>query len=227
MTEELQTAILPGTAPPPGLAGPLEGGDVDVPRREGWAAPDDLELAGYLKRIGGGDEDALAGLYDATCGRVHGIVLRIVRNPVAAEEVVEDVFFQVWRQALRYDPARGRPLAWILTIARSRALDHLRRADPALCHPEPHTLLEAEPHAGGDPPDLLAACQDSSLVHAALAALDPVPRQLVALVFLRGLTHEEVAVHAGLPLGTVKSHVRRALLNLRATLTAHIDRSTA
>lgn len=227
MTEELQTAILPGTAPPPGLAGPLEGGDADVPRREGWAAPDDLELAGYLKRIGGGDEDALAGLYDATCGRVHGIVLRIVRNPVAAEEVVEDVFFQVWRQALRYDPARGRPLAWILTIARSRALDHLRRADPALCHPEPHTLLEAEPHAGGDPPDLLAACQDSSLVHAALAALDPVPRQLVALVFLRGLTHEEVAVHAGLPLGTVKSHVRRALLNLRATLTAHIDRSTA
>lgn len=224
MTEELLPVIPPGTARPPG---PLDEGETGVPRREEWAAPDDLELEACLKRIGGGDELALADLYDATCGRVNGIVLRIVRDTVAAEEVVEDVFFQVWRQALRYDPARGRPLAWILTIARSRALDHLRRADPAVCHPEPHTLLEFEPHAGGDPPDLLAACQDSSLVHAALAALDPVPRQLVALVFFRGLTHEEVAQHAGLPLGTVKSHVRRALLSLRATLTAHIDRSTA
>ncbi len=227
MTEDLQPVILPGTEPPPSLAGAPDGGDADACPRGGWAAPEDLELAGCLKRIGGGDEDALAELYDTTGGRVHGIVLRIVRDTVAAEEVVEDVFFQVWRQALRYDPARGRPLAWILTIARSRALDHLRRADPALCHPEPHTLLEVEPQDGGDPPDLLAACQDSTRVHAALAALDPVPRQLIALVFLRGLTHEEVAQHAGLPLGTVKSHVRRALLSLRATLTAHIDRSTA
>lgn len=183
------------------------------------------ELAVLLARIAGEDESALAALYDATCRRVHGLVLRILGNPAAAEEVTEDVFFQVWRQALRFDPARGQPLAWILTIARSRALDHLRRQDPALLHPEPTTLLDAEPRDEADPQNLLVACRNHRLLHAALAALDPLPRQMIALVFFRGLTHEEVAHHAGLPLGTVKSHVRRALLHLRGALAAGLDRS--
>ena len=76
-----------------------------------------------------------------------------------------------------------------------------------------------------NPQNLLSACRNHALLHAALAALDPLPRQLLALVFFRGLTHEEVADHTGLPLGTVKSHVRRALLSLRGTLAATMDRS--
>lgn len=195
--------------------------------REAWVAPDSAAFAGLLQRIAAGDEAALATLYDATCGRVYGVALRILRNPAAAEEVTEDVFFQVWRQALRYDPARGQPLGWILTIARSRALDHLRRDDPAMLHPEPATLLEAEPRDDAGPQDLLVACRNNALLHGALAALEPLPRQMIALVFFRGLTHEEVATHAGLPLGTVKSHVRRALLNLRKVLAADLDRSIA
>ena len=195
--------------------------------REAWTAPDSSAFAALLKRIAAGDEAALATLYDATCGRVYGVALRILRNPAAAEEVTEDVFFQVWRQALRYDPARGQPLGWILTIARSRALDHLRRDDPAMLHPEPTTLLEVEPRDEAGPQDLLVACRNNALLHGALAALEPLPRQMIALVFFRGLTHEEVATHAGLPLGTVKSHVRRALLHLRSALAADLDRSIA
>lgn len=223
MTENLQISSTPpqhGCAPPPDE-------DDGACRPGGYVPFGTVDLAPLLKRIAAEDEAALATLYDATCNRVYGLALRILRNPAAAEEITEDVFFQVWRQALRYDPARGQPLAWILTIARSRALDHLRRADPAVLHPEPDTLLEVEPSDDTNPQDILLACRNSALLHTALAALDPLPRQMIALVFFRGLTHEEVASHAGLPLGTVKSHVRRALLNLRGALAADLDRSIA
>lgn len=191
------------------------------------AAPDTAELVALIARIQREDADALGALYDRTSGRVYGLALRIVRTPAAAEEIVEDVFFQIWQQAARYDPARGRPLAWMLTIARSRALDYLRRADPATLHPEPEILMRPDnaDEAALNPQNLLSACRNHALLHAALAALDPLPRQLLALVFFRGLTHEEVAEQAGLPLGTVKSHVRRALLSLRGTLAATMDRS--
>jgi len=190
------------------------------------AEPEAAALAALLGRVGGGDEDAFAELYDATVGHVHGMALRILRETRSAEEVTEDAFFQVWREARRFDPARGRPLAWILTIARSRALDHLRRRDPAQSHPDPDSLLDAEPAAAGGPQDLLAASRDSGHVHQALAALDPVPRQMIALAFFRGYTHEEIAVHADLPIGTVKSHIRRALAALRGMLAAGTERSS-
>ena len=225
MTDNLQSAMSTGVAPPPHAPSAACGtGEAPITAR---LSADGGALSALLTRIAGGDEAALEALYDATSSRVHGLVLRILRNPAAAEEVTGDVFFQVWRQAPRFDPARGQPLAWILTIARSRALDQLRRDDPALLHPEPATLLDAEPHDEAGPQDLLGACQDNAVLHRALAALDPLPRQLIALVFFRGLTHEEVAAHAGLPLGTVKSHVRRALLNLRGALATRIDRSIA
>lgn len=233
MTEDLHTrsaAAPPGFFDPPDEDEPAsEAADRDDPppafRRAECIDTDPQHLRTLLARIATEDEDALAELYDATGSRVYGLVLRILRDPGAAEEVTEDAFFQVWRQARRYDPARGRPLAWLLTIARSRALDHLRRDDPALPHPEPVSLLDAEPEHTDNPQNLLEACRDHDRLHAALAGLDPVPRQLIALVFFRGLTHEEAAHHARLPLGTVKSHVRRALLALRAVLAADLDRS--
>lgn len=191
------------------------------------AEPDAEALAALIARIARQDEDALGALYDATVGRVYGMALRILRDEQGAEEVAEEVFFQVWRQAGRYDPARGRPLGWLLNLARSRALDQVRRRDPALSHPDPTTLHGEE--AGGevdifdgrearDPQDLLAATEAHRGLHRALATLEPVPRQMVALAFFRGLTHEEIAASTDLPLGTVKSHIRRALTALRAAL---------
>lgn len=173
-------------------------------------------LRGWIARIADADEDALGELYDAVHGRVHGLALRITRNAQCAEDVTEDVFWQVWRQARRFDPTRGTAIAWLLTIARSRALDKLRRGDPAEAHPEPESL--AEPAAGDDPQDLLAASERNRRLNAALAGLDASARQLLALAFFCDHTHEEIAARSGLPLGTVKSRIRRALAALRRAL---------
>ena len=177
-------------------------------------------LRGLIARIARQDEAALGELYDATHGAVHGLALRITRNAALAQEATEDGYWQVWRQALRYDERRGNAMAWILTIARSRALDALRRDDPAEAHPEPELLLEGLPSADGDPQDLLIATERDRAVHAALATLDALPRQLLALAFFRGLTHEEIAAATLLPLGTVKSHIKRSLAVLKAQLLA-------
>ncbi len=172
-------------------------------------------LQAWIGQVVDRDEAALARLYDAMAGRIYGLALRITRNVQTAEEVVEDTFWQIWRQAPRFDPGRGSAVGWMLNMTRSRALDALRRADPAECDGE---AGEREADLAAGPEDLLAASQAGQLVASALAGLEPLPRQLVALAFCRGLSHEEIAVHTGLPLGTVKSHIRRALGRLRETL---------
>lgn len=164
------------------------------------------------------DEAALADFYDATVGKAYGLALRITRQPEAAEEVVEDVYFQVWRDAARFDPARGKVLTWLLTICRSRALDYLRRKDEAELHPEPETLQTEIEDDGSDPVDILQATECAGAVHKALASLGPLPRQLITLAFFRGLSHQEIADHCKMPLGTVKTTLRRAFEQMRACL---------
>lgn len=176
---------------------------------------DEAQLQEWIARIVAQDEHAMGELYEAMVGRVYALALRITRQVQAAEEVVGDAFWQVWRQAPRFDAARGTAVSWILTITRSRALDALRRRDRA--EPLDDERL-ADLQSGGDPQDLLAAVENEHRLHAALRNLDPLPRQLVALAFFRGLSHEEIASHTCLPLGTVKSHIRRALLRLRDLL---------
>ena len=176
---------------------------------------DDPRLLAAVGRVVRQDEQALADLYDALAGRVYGLALRIVRQVQTAEEVTEDTFWQVWRQAPRFDPLRGSVTAWVLTIARSRALDAVRRVDPAEALDEDRLAAVA---SDSDPQDLLHAVQQEHRLHAALRTLDAVPRQLLALAFFRGLSHEEIASQMSMPLGTVKSQIRRALLRLRDLL---------
>jgi RNA polymerase sigma-70 factor (ECF subfamily) len=178
----------------------------------------DTQLQAWVTAIAAHDEQALANLYEATLTRVYGLALRITRNPQAAEEVSEDVYWQVWREAPRFDAQRGNVMAWLLTIARSRALDHLRKADDAELCEEPEVLLLNEPSHDGDPQDLLAATQHNAKLNQALQQLEPVQRQLVAMAFFRGLTHEEIAAFTDMALGTVKSHIRRALKQLHDVL---------
>lgn len=200
----------------------------DVSRPTACApAIDEAQLQSWLARVVRHDEAALAALYRATAARVHGLALRVLRHAQLAEEVVEDTYWQVWRQAPRYDAARGPALAWLLTIARSRALDtlraHRRTAAQTVSTDSLGEALDAElaqPPTDDDPQAWLSALQAGAGVQAALLALDALPRQLVALAFFRGLTHEEIAAQAGLPLGTVKSHIRRALTLLRERLGA-------
>jgi RNA polymerase sigma-70 factor (ECF subfamily) len=178
----------------------------------------DAALAGLVLQMAAGEEAALGEFYDATLGKVYGLALRITCPTDAAEDVAAEVYTQAWRQAGRYDPARGRPLAWLLTMCRSRALDSLRRRDEADAHPEPETLAEPVEAEGADPLDMLETVERNGALHTALQALTPIQRQLLALAYYRDLTHQEIAAHAGLPLGTVKSHIRKALLRLRAVL---------
>lgn len=175
----------------------------------------EANLGAWITQVVARNENALASLYDAMAGRVYGLALRITRNVQTAEEVVEDTFWQIWRQAPRFDPARGNAAAWMFTITRSRAIDALRRVDKAAGDAE---AGEREADLADGPEELLASSQAGKQLNAALARLEPLPRQLVALAFFRGLSHEEIAMQTGLPLGTVKSHIRRALVRLRDTL---------
>jgi len=180
-------------------------------------------LAALLTRIARQDRDAFATLYDATSARTYGLVLRIVRRRDAAEEVTSDVYMQIWQQAARFDVARGSPLAWILTIARSRALDSLRRRDPAEPQADP-TLLQA-PAVADDPADLLHEVNRNGLLYQAIAELAPNSRQLLGLAFFRGLSHQEIANHTGMPLGTVKTILRNALQSLQPRLAVAMEKS--
>lgn len=202
-----------------GASDQIAAGDSIFPlSQNGQSAPDESQLVDWIARVVDHDPNALASLYDALVGRVYGLALRITQSASLAEEVAQDTFWQVWRQAPRFDPERGSALAWIMTIARSRALDAFRRIKTNECELGPQILDRLECPGEETPPDLLAAVQERHVLHAALAGLDPVPRQLVSLAFFRGLSHDEIAGYAGLPLGTVKSHIRRALIALRQRL---------
>lgn len=182
----------------------------------------EAQLIEWIEAIVDRDERALTALYDATMSRVYGIVMRVVRRASLAEEVVEETYFQVWRQAARFDVARGRPLTWLLAMARSRAIDALRR-EQRFVHDElpPDDALVEHSHTAPPPQDLLHATRGAEHLQAALLALTARERQLVSLAFFRGLTHEEIAEQQDMPLGSVKSLIRRALLQLRQRLEAN------
>lgn len=188
--------------------------------RTATGVPDDGRLTELILRIERRDARALASLYELTGARIYGFVQRFMRNHALTEEVVEDTFWQVWRQAPRFDGARGRATSWLLAMARSRAIDALRReqrfaTDAATGADEARVDESAQ--------DLLEVARGTSRLHAALAALEPRGRQLLALAFFRGLTHEEIAAHTTMPLGSVKSVIRRALRQLREQLEAAAD----
>lgn len=172
----------------------------------------------WLREIARGSESALTAMYEAALGKCYALALRITRTRESAEEVVCDTFMQVWRDAGRYDPARGQPLAWLLNICRSRAIDHLRQRDRAELHEDPASLLSAEASGDEDPLNLALALEAGSVVREAIAQLPPIAQQLLALAFYRGLSHMEIADHLGMPLGTVKTHLRRAQEVLRAAV---------
>lgn len=177
-----------------------------------------VRLTEQLAAVASGDAAVLGAVYDATVSRVYGLALRITRSATAAEDVVAEVYLQAWQEAARYDPGRGTPCAWLLTICRSRALDALRRLDKAESHADPE-LLRTNEDTADDPLNLLLALNRNSEIHKALQSLDAVQRQMIALAFFKGYTHAEIAEHVAMPLGTVKTHLRKALKHLEQVLT--------
>jgi RNA polymerase sigma factor (sigma-70 family) len=176
-------------------------------------------LARLIAGMRHGNESALEELYDATVGKVFALALAILRHKEDAEEVVCATYAHAWANVAQYDATRANPLGWLLMMCRSRALDRLRqrRAAPTTVDID---VIAASKASDEQPDDLLSLLQQRSRVHAALSQLTTERRQLISLAFLQGMTHPEIAATTGLALGTVKSHIRRALAQLRAELEA-------
>jgi len=227
MAEPLATALASNTRTLRTVRGQHWGQDArGVTVMEAWAneasstAPSPLErLTHLVAQMRRGDDRALEELYDTTVGKLFALAKAILRHKKDAEEVVCATYAFAWANAGRYDPERASVLGWLTMLCRSRALDLLRqrRADRATAGIVDIGQLQDEGHG---PDDLLSLIQQQSLVHAALCALTPQRRRLVSMAFLQGLSHPQIAKATGLPLGTMKSHIRRALKELRDRLKA-------
>jgi RNA polymerase sigma-70 factor (ECF subfamily) len=176
-----------------------------------------------LARCAGGDETGLGELYDRFAAVLYGLALRITGEPADAEEVVLDVFGQVWREAARFTADRGSPAAWLATITRSRALDLLRararrgRLRDAVRQVEPDQV-PVTPAALTGPEEAVDLAERSVQVRAALAELPEPQRAVIELAYFGGLSQSEIAARLGEPLGTIKTRVRAGMQKLRETL---------
>ena len=180
-------------------------------------------LASVIARIAAGDERALENLYDLTSRRVFALALQILRDGGAAEEATLDVFNQVWRQADRYQPAKGSPLGWLLTMARTRAIDLVRSRGR---HADREAVLSealAIPDRGRSPEVVSGDSEVAVRVRRALAAIPADQRDALVAAYFGGLSHTEVASALGQPLGTVKTRIRAGLIHLRRLLAENGD----
>jgi RNA polymerase sigma-70 factor (ECF subfamily) len=185
------------------------------------AEPPSTSLDDYalMRAVAARDETALAGLYDRYGNATYALCLRILRDPLSAEEVVFDVFWELWERAGRFDERRGTPLAYLLGVARSRATDRFRSLRAKKRSPDGSAGQDGD---GAVPPavDQTTPVDDALLreqrarVRGALAQLPGQDREALDLAFYEALTHSQIAERLNLPLGTVKSRIRQALLRL-------------
>jgi RNA polymerase sigma factor (sigma-70 family) len=191
-----------------------EGPTVDAPLR---AEPGEvIDLDDALRRCARGERAALRAIYDAEAPRMLGVSLRILRRRSLAEEAVQDAFVQVWRRAASFDPARGAARTWLYAVVRHRALNILRgeaRTD-LVDDFEPLGLASEE----DDPETVIARLSEAGALRRCLERLDAKRRHAVVLAYMHGLSHGELAGRAGVPLGTMKSWLRRSLMTLRECL---------
>jgi RNA polymerase sigma-70 factor (ECF subfamily) len=191
-----------------------------------------LELSRLLARSGLGDRAAFATLYERSSPHLLGVILRIQRDRAQAEDILQEVYVNVWRAARSFDAAQSQPLTWLTSIARNRAIDSLRRTQT---QPQLQTHFSNPDNEDSDvydtvasdapgPLDLLSRASDARALAACMESLSAPQRQSVALAFFDGLSHAEVAENMAQPLGTVKSWVRRALLSLKSCLDAAVRR---
>ena len=170
--------------------------------------------AALMRRIASGDETALAAVYHRYAKLVYSVALRVLRNADVAEEVLQDIFYQLWRSASAFNPSRGSLSGWLLVCARNRAISRLRERTGELAA----ELREQTVGLKMNLEDDLVQTQQISRVRAALEKLQPAQRQALELAYFEGLTHTEIARRTGEPLGTVKTRLRAAVDFLKRAL---------
>jgi RNA polymerase sigma factor (sigma-70 family) len=191
------------------------------------------DLSRLLARAGVGDRAAFATLYERTSPHLLAVVLRINRDRAQAEDILQEVYVNVWRAASSFDAAQSQPLAWLTSSARDRAIDGVRRlqaqprwrAAPASegRDSEDDDVYDTVADESPGPLDLLSRAAEARSLAACMDQLSPSQRQSVALAFFQGLSHAEVAIQMRQPLGTVKSWVRRSLATLKSCLDAAVQ----
>ena len=194
-----------------------------------------LDLSRLLARSSLGDRAAFAALYERTSSHLLAVVLRINRDRAQAEDILQEVYVNVWRAASSFDAAQSQPLTWLTSIARNRAIDSLRRmsTQPQLrtlgpaadgSDREDESVYDTLADEAPGPLDLLSRASDARSLAACMEQLSALQRQSVALAFYQGFSHAEVAEQLRQPLGTVKSWVRRSLMTLKSCLQGAVQR---
>lgn len=194
------------------------------------ARPEQDELdAELLRAVARGDEAAFARVYDHYAPILLGLMLRILRSRPEAEDVLQEVFLQVWQQARSFDPARGRAFTWLATLARSRAIDRLRAVDSRERAAQ-RSVEDGQPPAAeseGWADEEAIRAERAAAVRAALAELPEEQRQVLVLAYLDGMSQSEIAAAKNQPLGTVKTRTRTGLKKLSDALRARLGRWVA
>lgn len=189
-----------------------------LPQDSGKLKIRDDDWAALIKRVADGDQSALTALYDSTSRLVFGLILRVVGDRATAEEVVLDVYTQVWRQAANYDTKRGAPLAWIMTIARTRGIDRLRSSRHDTQNKDSLDSIGEARSTSASPEENTVLSERRNLVRSALDLLSAEQREVIELAYYSGLSHSEIALKLNQPLGTVKTRTRLGMMKLRDTL---------
>lgn len=174
-------------------------------------------LDALMAKTAEGDRAAFQSLYISTSAKLFGVILPIVRNRGEAEEVLQEAYVKIWQKAAIFDPLRGRPMTWLITIARNRAIDQRRRqpASPMVDIDQVSSVSDLSPSA-----DVLTfASRDALRLTAALAKLPPHAAAAIRNAYFEGLQYEEISLRDNIPVGTIKSWVRRGLQQMRADLT--------
>jgi RNA polymerase sigma factor (sigma-70 family) len=172
-------------------------------------------VTGLLDRVSSGDRDALADLYDRTSAKLFGICLRILSSESDAEDALQEVYVTVWRKADRFDSGKASPITWLSVLARNKAIDRLRRRRvTAASLDEASEVPDDAPSAF----DIVQQGIETQRLAGCLDELDAKPRAMIRAAFIEGATYSELATRESVPLGTMKSWIRRALLRLRGCL---------
>lgn len=174
------------------------------------------QLNELLMRVAAGDRAAFGAVYAATSAKLYGIVLRILKRRDLADEVLQETYIRIWKNAATFDPARASPITWMATIARNRALDEVRRVTPISIEQHPGALEIRDPRPL--PSEQLEVTAQIARLQDCLETLEPERRNIVQLAYLEGLSREELGRRFGHPVATIKTWLHRSLKQLKSCL---------